>query len=161
MSENIQRVFLDTSFFIRLFKTDDPDHTNAKIYFTRFRDQNAMLFLSTIVAAEYGIKGNIDKLPFRFLQVVPFNISHAQKTALLARNAFEKRQKGILQLEKRVVIPNDTKILAQAEEVGTDLFIARDDNCEKVYRSMKEDGLITFSYLDLRTPPSTFFSELF
>lgn len=64
-------------------------------------------------------------------------------------------------LENRVVIPNDTKILAQAEEVKSDVFIARDDNCEKVYQLMKDNGLLSFEYLDLRTPPSQYFGELF
>ncbi len=75
--------------------------------------------------------------------------------------AFENKRKGVVALENRVVIPNDTKILAQAEEINVDLFIARDDNCEKVYQLMKENGLISFDYLDLRTPPNQFFGELF
>lgn len=53
------------------------------------------------------------------------------------------------------------KKLAQAEEIRADIFIARDDNCEKVYNLMKDNGLLSFEYLDLRTPPNQFFGELF
>lgn len=116
MTDHIKKVFFDTSFFIRLYKTDDPDHQNAKAYYRRFRERDAEFFLSTIVAAEFGTGAEI---------------------------------------------PNDTKILAQAEEIGANLFIARDDNCEKVYTLMKDNGLLSFEYLDLRTPPTEFFSELF
>lgn len=36
------------------------------------------MFSSTIVAAEYGIGGNIDHLPLRFVQLQAFDIRHAR-----------------------------------------------------------------------------------
>jgi predicted nucleic acid-binding protein len=161
MTDNIKKIFFDTSFFIRLYKEDDPDHQNAKTYYRRFRDSGAELFLSTIVAAEFGTGVDIKNLPYKYLTVLPFNLDHASRSSVLARVAFENRKKGAIKLENRVVIPNDTKILAQAEEIGANLFIARDNNCEKVYKLMKDNGLLSFEYLDLRTPPTEFFSELF
>lgn len=161
MTDKVKKVFLDTSFFIRLYKTDDPDHENAITYWRRFRENDCELYLSTIVAAEFGTGGPIKKLPYKYVIVLPFNLNHAERAAALAQVAFENKKKGAVKLENRIVIPNDTKILAQAEEINADLFIARDDNCEKVYRSMKEEGLLSFDYLDLRTPPNQFFGELF
>ncbi len=161
MTDKLKKVFFDTSFFIRLYKTDDPDYENAKTYWRRFRENDCELFLSTIVAAEFGTGGAIKKLPYKYVTVLPFNLNHAERAAALAMVAFENKRKGVIELENRVVIPNDTKILAQAEEINTDLFIARDDNCEKVYQLMKENGLLSFDYLDLRTPPNQFFGELF
>lgn len=160
MTDNPRKIFLDTSFFIRLYKTDDPDHDNAKKYYRKFRDNGDKLYLSTIVAAEFGTGADIKKLPYRSLTVLPFNLSHASRSSILASLAFEKKKKGVVQVESRVVIPNDTKILAQAEEIEADLFIARDKNCKTVFDLMKENGLVSFDYLDLRTPPSTFFNEL-
>ncbi|MEY4107035.1 MAG: hypothetical protein RL181_1377 [Bacteroidota bacterium] len=161
MRDKVKKVFFDTSFFIRLYKSDDPDHENAKAYWRRFREEGCELFLSTIVAAEFGTGGAIKNLPYKYVTVLPFNISHAERAATLAMVAFENKRKGVVELENRVVIPNDTKILAQAEEINSDVFIARDDNCEKVYQLMKENGLLSFDYLDLRTPPNHFFGELF
>lgn len=161
MTDKIKKVFFDTSFFIRLYKQDDPDHVHARTYWRRFLENDCELFLSTIVAAEFGTGGPIKNLPYKHVTVLPFNINHAECSAALARVAFEKKKRGILKLESRVVIPNDTKILAQAEEVDADLFIARDDNCKAVYQLMKNEGLASFDYLDLRTAPNEFFGELF
>ena len=161
MTDHIKKIFFDTSFFIRLYKTDDPDNNNEKAYYRRFRERDSEFFLSTIVAAEFGTGADIKKLPYKYLTVLPFNLNHASRSSALARVAFENKKKGVIQLENRVVIPNDTKILAQAEEIGASLFIARDDNCKKVYTLMKDNGLLSFDYLDLRTPPAEFFSELF
>lgn len=161
MADKLKKVFFDTSFFIRLYKTNDPDHENARTYWRRFRDNDCELFLSTIVAAEFGTGGAINKLPYKYVTVLPFNLNHAEKAAALAAVAFEHKKKGMVELEHRVVIPNDTKILAQAEGIQADLFVARDDNCEKVYQLMKKNSLISFDYLDLRIPPHQFFGELF
>ena len=161
MTDKKQKVFLDTSFFIRLYKPDDPDHANARAYWERFRKDDCELFLSTIVAAEFGTGGAFKQLPYKYVTVLPFNLNHAERSSVLAQVAFENKRKGAVELENRVVIPNDTKILAQAEEVKSDVFIARDDNCEKVYQLMKDNGLLSFEYLDLRTPPSQYFGELF
>ncbi|NBC09273.1 MAG: PIN domain-containing protein [Bacteroidetes bacterium] len=67
MADRKQNVFFDTSFFIRLYKPDDPDHKNARAYWQRLLKEGHELFLSTIVAAEFGTGGAIDKLPYRTL----------------------------------------------------------------------------------------------
>jgi len=146
------RVFLDTSFFIRLFKTDDPDHQHARTYYRRLREKGATFFLSTIVVAEFGVKGDLSKLPYPEVKLLPFNLNHARLAADYARTAFDARRKGVVDLGKRVVIPNDSKLMAQAQIENVDLIIARDDNFEKVYNFFKEKGLITCDFLDLRTP---------
>lgn len=157
----IKRIFLDTSFFIRLLDQKDEHHAHAVAYFKRFREDGAAFILSTIAAAEYGVKDSIDNLPLRNTLLTPFNLSHARLSAALAKAAYDARRKGVLVLPKRVIIPNDTKLLAQAEVEKADLLIARDDNCEKVYRFLAENGLLSYSYLDVRIPPNEFFGELF
>lgn len=157
----IEKIFLDTSFFIRLLNPNDPHHEYAKTYFRRYRDDKATFFLSTIAVAEYGVGADIRTLPFRDLKLIPFNLNHANLTAEFAKALFEARRKGAVALEKRVVIPNDTKLMAQAQLEEVDLFIARDDNCEKVFEFLKREGFLTFNYLDLRTPPGEHFGELF
>ncbi|MEM6631474.1 MAG: hypothetical protein AAF694_17465, partial [Bacteroidota bacterium] len=70
----IESVYLDTSFFIRLLDPTDKYHHYALGFFKRFREKEIPMFSSTIVAAEYGIGGNIDHLPLRFVQLQAFDI---------------------------------------------------------------------------------------
>jgi predicted nucleic acid-binding protein len=160
MSEH-KKIFLDTSFFIRLTNKADEHHANARAYFQRFSKENAVLLTSTIVVAEYGIGAPIQTLPFRSLQLLPFNYDHAKLAAQFAKSAYEARRKGAVSVSSRVVIPNDTKLFAQAAAEQATLFIGRDDNCQSVRNFLNEKGLAPFSYLDLRTAPSEYFGELF
>ena len=155
-----KKIFLDTSFLIRLLNINDADHSNSLAYFKRFRLDGDKLFISTIAIAEYGIKGDTSHLPYPFLNVVPFNIDHAKLTSTLASKSFEGRRKGAIDIGNRVIIPNDSKMMAQAEIEQADLFIGRDDNFNSVHQYLKNENLISFNYLDLRTPLGTFYSEL-
>lgn len=53
----IRGVLVDTSFLIRLFKTDDALNPNAKAWFRELLDRNIPMYLSTIVIAEWCVKG--------------------------------------------------------------------------------------------------------
>ena len=77
-------VLLDTSFFIRLLNSDDFLHTNAKDYFKYFLENEILLKVSTISIAEYCVKGRIDELPLRNLEIISFDSEHAIKTAEFA-----------------------------------------------------------------------------
>ena len=105
-----KKIFLDTSFLIRLLDPKEKDHDNAVKYFKRFRHNKDSIFLSTIAIAEYGIKANTNHLPYSLLTIVPFNIGHAKLTATLASKCFEGKRKGAVSVGKRVIIPNDSKI---------------------------------------------------
>ena len=159
----VSKVFLDTSLFIRLADPADPDHANARAYFEYFMQQSDVICLSTIVAAEYGIGDSVDHLPLALskVRVIPFNLIHARKAAAFARTCFEARRKGSIVVGKRVVIPNDTKILAQAQVELVDYFVGRDDNCEAVCSFLEKENLVDFTYLDLRRSISEFTGTLF
>lgn len=160
MSE-LKKIFLDTSFFVRLFDPTDKHHQNAQTYFRRFRNEGAEMYLSTLAVTEYGIGGNIDFLPYNFLRLLPFNIDHARLASNMARASMDKKKKWIVKTGKRMSIPNDIKLIAQAETSGVDLFVGADENCQKVFSFLKEEGLASARYLDLGTPPNEFFNELF
>jgi predicted nucleic acid-binding protein len=98
MKDKKLKVFFDTSFFIRLFKSDDPDHAKARAYWSRFRKEGSELFLSTIVAAEFGVAGTIKHLPYKYVTVLPFNLNHAERSSAMAQLAFENKRKGALQV---------------------------------------------------------------
>ena len=100
--ENIENVFLDTSFMIRLLNIGDPDHQNALHYFKRFRDNKSKIYFSTIAVAEYCVGGSSSTLPYTFLTLIPFNFDHAKLTATFAKAAFEAKRKGSIELEHRV-----------------------------------------------------------
>ena len=159
----VSKVFLDTSFFIRLADPADLDHANARVYFEHFMQQSDVICLSTIVAAEYGIGDSVDHLPLALakVRIVPFNLIHARKAAEFARACFEARRKGSVIVDKRVVIPNDTKILAQAQIERVDYFVGRDGNCEAVCSFLQKEKLVDFAYLDLRRSLSEFTGTLF
>ncbi len=82
------KVLLDTSFFIRLLNDEDPLHENALEYFKYFLQQKFPLVISTISIAEYCVRGSLDELPLKNLQIIPFNINHAKKTGVFANILF-------------------------------------------------------------------------
>ena len=60
--KGINSVLLDSSFCIRLLKSDDEYHQNAKNYFEHFLEHEIVLYLSTIVVSEYAVGDNPDNL---------------------------------------------------------------------------------------------------
>lgn len=78
-------VLLDTSFFIRLLNDEDSLHKNAKGYFKYFLENEFILKVSTISIAEYCVLGNLDDLPLKNIQIVPFNLDQAQRTENLQK----------------------------------------------------------------------------
>ena len=108
-----ESVFCDTSFFIRLLDKNDPLHGNARGYFRYFTENGFPLLISTIAIAEYCVRGKIIDLPLRNLQIVPFNLDHALRTGEFAKVIFKNRSN--LDLNQRRIIPNDTKLFAQAD----------------------------------------------
>src|SRR5688572_20253873 len=105
-------VLLDTSFCIRLLKENDPLHTNVLGFFRHFLDEEYRLKISTMSIAEYCVRGSIEELPLRNLEILPFNLNHAVTAGGFANLVFANR--GTLQLANRLIIPNDTKLFAQA-----------------------------------------------
>lgn len=157
----IERAFLDTSFFIRLLNSDDPHHEHAIGYFKRMLKDGTVLISSTIVAAEYGIVSPVTDLPLRLVQFQSFDIAHAKQTSVFARTAFDARKKGALELEHRVMIPNDTKLIAQADLSKVDFVLGRDKNFSTLSTFLQGKNLISLKYLDITTSPRDFYGELF
>jgi hypothetical protein len=154
-------VFCDTSFFIRLLDKNDPLHTNARGYFRYFTENDFKLLISTIAIAEYCIGGNISELPLKNLQIVPFNLSHAQRTSEFARIAFHERNNSSLQLKERKIIPNDTKLFAQADcEKAVEYYLSSDTESYKIYNAIKTKINPSFQFIDLNKSYHQFFGIL-
>lgn len=154
-------VLLDTSFFLRFLNDDDPLFKNADGYFRYFLQEEIDMLISTISIAEYCIGGNIQELPLRNLQIVPFNLNHAQRTGEFAKIVFQEKHKGNLQVKERKIIPNDTKLFAQADcENSVVFYLSSDTESYKIYNILKEKSKPDFQFIDLNTPHHQIFGIL-
>ncbi len=79
----------------------DPLFKNADGYFRYFIQMEIMMMISTISIAEYCVGGDVNELPLRNLQIVPFNIDHSLRTGEFARIVFQN--KGKIKLRERKV----------------------------------------------------------
>ncbi|MCU7695488.1 hypothetical protein ACFSPU_12575 [Haoranjiania flava] len=153
-------VLLDTSFFIRFLNDDDPLFENAMNYYKYFLTNEIKMYISTIAIAEYCVGGSINELPLRNLAILPFNLNHAVKTGEIARIVFTNKNK--LQLKKRNIIPNDSKLFSQADVEGTiNFFLSSDVESKKIYELLEsENQKLNFKFIDLKIPPNEFFGYL-
>lgn len=152
-------VLLDTSFFIRFLNDSDPLFKNADGYFRYFLQKEITMMISTISIAEYCVGGDVHELPLRNLQIVPFNLDHSKRTGELARIVFQN--KGKLKLKERNIIPNDTKLFAQADcEKAIVFYVSSDNESLKIYNFLRQESIPKFQFIDLKTPYNETFGLL-
>lgn len=107
--------------------------------------------ISTIAIAEYCVRGKIIDLPLRNLQIVPFNLDHALRTGEFAKVIFENRSN--LDLNHRRIIPNDTKLFAQADtDKSTRYYLSSDTESSKIYNLLRKKSNPKFEFINLSTP---------
>ncbi|SFC37024.1 Predicted nucleic acid-binding protein, contains PIN domain [Parapedobacter composti] len=132
-------VLLDTSFLIRLLNDEDPLHKNALGYFKYFLENDIALKVSTISIAEYCVKGKIHELPLRNLQLIPFNLDHAQRTGEFCRLILAESPNSIDKIQPRILIPNDSKLFAQADlDKHVTYFVTSDERSKKTWAKLKK-----------------------
>jgi len=154
-------VLLDTSFFLRFLNDKDPLFKNADAYFRYFIQKEITMMISTISIAEYCVGGDVHELPLRNLQIVPFNLDHSKKTGEFAKIVFEAKKKDKLDLTNRNIIPNDTKLFAQADiEKNIEFYISSDSESYKIYNLIKEKLNPKFQFIDLNIPYNQTFGIL-
>lgn len=144
-------VLLDTSFFLRFLNDDSPLFNNADGYFRYFLQNEIKMYVSTISIAEYCVGGDINELPLKNLQIIPFNFDHSKKTGEFAKLVFQIKDK--LQLRDRNIIPNDTKLFATADvEKSVEFYLSSDSESHKIYNLLKENLNLKFQFIDLNIP---------
>lgn len=154
-------VLLDTSFFIRLLNDKDNLHDNAKNYYKYFLEKEIALKISTISVAEYCVRGKIDELPLKNLQIIPFNLDQAIRTGEFADAIFEVNRLTEEKLSPRAIIPNDSKLFAQADlDKSITYFVTSDGRSQGSYRKLKSRIEPNFEILDISTPYTEFFGIL-
>jgi hypothetical protein len=152
-------VLLDTSFFLRFLNDTDPLFKNADAYFRYFLEKEIIMMISTISIAEYCVGGDVHELPLKNLQLIPFNLDHAKRTGEFAKIVFQHKNK--LQLKERNIIPNDTKLFAQADtEIAIEFYLSSDSESLKIYKLIKEHTNPKFQFIDLNTSYSQTFGIL-
>ncbi len=146
-------VLLDTSFFIRLLNDEDPLHLNAKGFYIYFLENDITLKISTISIAEYCVKGNEDELPLKNLQIVPFNFDHAKRTGEFAEAIFEENRIDTKLITPRAIIPNDSKLFAQADlDKSVTHFVTSDGRSQNTFSALKKRIIPKFDIIDIATP---------
>lgn len=156
---NNKAVLLDTSFFLRFLNDEDPLFNNADGYFRYFLQQNIAMTISTISIAEYCVGGDVHELPLKNLQILPFNLDHGKRTGEFARIVFKNRNK--LQLSERNIIPNDTKLFAQADtEPAIEYYLSSDFESRKIYQLLKTETNPRFQFINFDRPYNDFFGVL-
>jgi hypothetical protein len=152
-------VLLDTSFFLRFLNDSDPLFENADNYFRYFLQKEITMMISTISIAEYCVGGDVHELPLKNLQIIPFNLDHSKRTGEFAKVIFQN--KGKLKLTERNIIPNDTKLFAQADcEKAVDFYLTSDSESSKIYHLLDKEIKPNFNFIDLNTPYNETFGEL-
>lgn len=149
-------VLLDTSFFLRFLNDASPLFKNADGYFRYFLEREIVMLISTISIAEYCVGGDVHELPLKNLQIVPFNLDHAKRAGEFAKVIFQQKNK--LQLRERNIIPNDSKLFAQADiEKTVEFYLSSDVESFKIYKLLKEHTTPKFQFLDLNISHSQAF----
>lgn len=155
-------VLLDTSFFIRLLNAEDPLHDNAMGYFRYFLQHDFVIKVSTIAIAEYCVKGEADDLPLKNMQIVPFNFDHALRAGKMIAEVYAEKKRRGASITPRAVVPNDTKMFAQADvELDINYYGTADVECKKVYDLIKSvEGQLNFNFIDITIPYTQYFGLL-
>lgn len=154
-------VLLDTSFFIRMLNKEDSLHLSAFSYYKYFLENQFTLKISTITIAEYCVRGRVSDLPFKDLRIVPFNYNHAVRTGEFAKVIFNENKTIEDKLKPRFIIPNDSKLFAQADvDEFTQYFVTSDTSSLKAHSMLKTKLNPDFEIIDIHIPYNEFFMRL-
>ena len=134
---------------------------NADGYFRYFLQKEITMIISTISIAEYCVGGDVDELPLRNLQIVPFNLDHSKRTGKFAKIAFSAKRSGKIDVTNRNIIPNDTKLFAQADcEKAIEFYLSSDTESLKIYNLLRQETAPKFQFIDLNIPYNLTFGLL-
>lgn len=159
--KGIESVLLDSSFCIRLLKSDADFHQNAVDYFEYFLERGIEMYLSTIVVSEYAVGDNPDNLlslnSFRLLE---FDYADAKKSGqflMTLRNLGKFGDFG----DRKVVI-NDIKLFSQIHNRNIDAFITKDrKSFAKMIKPLLDLHSLNFEFIDVSIPLNDKLGRLF
>lgn len=153
-------ILLDTSFCIRLLKSNDALHQNAKDYFKYFLEQKIEIYLSSIVIAEYSVKDDAINLPLEFVKIIPFDFFDG-KTAGEFHSILINNKEHVADIERNV-IKDDCKLIAQIFNRNIGAYITKDKKSfGQIFMPIQKEKVFSIKLLDLEIPLKDFTCELF
>lgn len=158
MAFDNKRAMLDTTFLVHLLNKRSPLHNNAMGYFNYLISQGFMPVVSTIAVAEYCTIGDIKHLPLQNLLVCPFNINHATMAAKLLKTANRSKAKRAIKNFK--IVPNEVKMLAQAQCEEVQYFATADASVKEIHQRFRKQRKVSFQLLDINTSHSSAFGVI-
>lgn len=95
------------------------------------------------------------------MKIIPFNFDHAQQAGKFFRIIWERKHKTDTIIIPRCVVPNDTKMFAQADiESTVESFISADSEARKIHTLLTNDLSPNFNFIDINTPCNITYGEL-
>ena len=73
---------------------------------------------------------------------------------------FRSKAKGVLEVDARIVIQNDVKLLAQAQYDLASYYLTADVRSKRMYDVLKDNGQLSFDFTDIHTPYNEKFGML-
>lgn len=109
----------------------------------------------------YQEKKGFMNLPFRNLQILPFNYDHAIQSGKLCEIAYRKKKERGAIIYPRAIVPNDVKMFAQADtEDEIVFFVSADTEAYKIFSLIQEERKLRFNYIDIRISYQNLFGIL-
>ncbi len=159
--KGIESVLLDSSFCIRLLKSDADFHQNTVDYFEYFLENGIEMYLSTIVVSEYAVGDNPDNLlslnSFRLLEFDYADAKFAGQFLAILRSLGKFGDFG----DRKVVI-NDIKLFSQIHNRNIDAFVTKDrKSLSKIIKPLSDSQNLNFEFIDLSIPLNDKLGRLF
>lgn len=120
------QVSLDTSFLISFADPGRANHAVAVDYFRHCLAQRIPMWLSTVAAGEFEVGQPVSDLPLQNFRIQPYNLPHAIRAAAFFRALRQDDTKPVE--DRRPVVINDLKIIAQAAEENIPVILTEDRN---------------------------------
>jgi PIN domain len=120
------QVSLDTSFLISFADPGRANHAVAVDYFRHCLAQRIPMWLSTVAAGEFEVGQPVSDLPLQNFRIQPYNLPHAIRAAAFFRALRQDEAKPVE--DRRPVVINDLKIIAQAAEENIPVILTEDRN---------------------------------
>lgn len=153
-------ILLDTSFCIRLLKSNDDLHQNAKDYFKYFLEKKIEMYISSIVIAEYSVKDDPANLPLEFVKIIPFDFFDGKTAGELHSILLDDR--NLVKEIGRDVVKDDCKLIAQLYNRNIQGYITKDrKSFTKFFAPIQASKNFQTKLLDLDIPLRDFRGELF
>lgn len=143
------QVSLDTSFLISFADPDRPNHTVAVDYFRHCLAERIPMWISVVAAGEFEVGEPVSDLPLQNFRVQPYNLPHAIRAAALFRTLREEATATTE--DRRPVIINDLKIIAQAAEDQIPIILTEDANTlSRLAARLRQRGVVSVDVLLLK-----------